>query len=158
MAYYWSKNGCVMDRESRRNESKAFFTNLRRLAERNDLTNNELANVLGISPTYISKYIRGDIVPREEAFESIKKHAIDFFDMSVTDIINGDFEEDHEEVVVAEPEKEKEEDGTNSFAIEWTETAMRLAIQQRRDRITLLEKEIDALELALTLMKEDQIL
>ena len=156
MAYYWRKDGCVMDRESRRNESKAFFTNLRLLAERNDLTNNELANVLGISPTYISKYIRGDIVPREEAFESIKKHAIDFFDMSVTDIINGDFEKDHEETVVAEPEKE--EDRTNSFTIEWTETAMRVAIQQRRDRIAQLEKEIDALELALTLMKEDQIL
>lgn len=156
MAYYWRKDGYVMDREGRRNESKAFFTNLRHLAEINDLTNNELATVLGISPTYISKYVKGDVVPREEAFESIKKHAIDFFDMSVTEIINGDFEKDHEEVVVAEPEKE--EDRTDSFTTEWTETAIRLAIQQRRDRIAQLQKEIDALELTLTLMKEDHIL
>ena len=156
MAYYWNKDGNVMDREIRRNESKAFFNNLRYLAEQNGLTNKELANVLDIHPSYISKYLSGNTVPREDAFESMKKHAMDFFDISAAKIIDGDFEEDHEEVI-AEPVK-VEEDRTNSFAADWTETAMQMAIRQRRERIVQLQKEIDALELALTLMREDQIL
>lgn len=157
MAYYWNKDGNVMDREIRRNESKAFFSNLRYLAEQNGLTNKELANVLDIHPSYISKYLSGNTVPREDTFESMKRHAMDFFDISANKIIDGDFEETHEEVVTAEPVK-VEEDRTNSFAADWTETAMQMAIRQRRDRIVQLQKEIDALELALTLMREDQIL
>lgn len=178
MAYYWNKDGNVMDREIRRNESKAFFNNLRYLAEQNGLTNKELANVLDIHPSYISKYVSGNTVPREEAFESMKRHAMDFFDISANKIIDGDFEEDHEEVVTAEPVKEEEdradsfavdwketamkvkeeEDRANSFAADWTETAMRVAINKRRDQIAQLQIEMDALERALELMKADNIL
>ena len=153
MAYYWNKDGNVMDREIRRNESKAFFNNLRYLAEQNGLTNKELANVLDIHPSYISKYLSGNTVPREDAFESMKRHAMDFFDISANKIIDGDFEEDHEEVVTAEPVK-VEEDRTESNVL----NEMIAAINKRRERVAQLQKEIDALEQALTLMKEDNIL
>ena len=165
MAYYWNKDGNVMDREIRRKESVAFFNNLRFLSERNGLSNKELANVLDIHPTYISKYLNGKTVPREETFEEMKKLATDFFDVSVSELLDANFKDDYyrfyaepeKEIVVAEPEK-VEEDRTKSFATDWTETAMEMAIRQRRDRIVQLQTEIDALELALTLMKEDQIL
>ena len=161
MAYYWNKDGNVMDREIRRKESVAFFNNLRFLSERNGLSNKELANVLDIHPTYIPKYLSGKTVPREETFEEMKRLATDFFDVSVTELLDTNFKDDYvepeKEIVVAEPEK-VEEDRTKSFAADWTETAMEMAIRQRRDRIVQLQTEIDALELALTLMKEDQIL
>lgn len=161
MAYYWNKDGNVMDREIRRKESVAFFNNLRFLSERNGLSNKELANVLDINPTYIFKYFSGKTVPREDSFEEMKKLATDFFDVSVSELLDANFKDDYvepeKEIVVAEPEK-VEEDRTKSFAADWTETAMKMAIRQRRDRIVQLQEEIDALELALTLMREDQIL
>ena len=159
MAYYWNKDGNVMDREIRRKESVAFFTNVKHLADENGLTNKELASVLDIHPTLLWKYLGGYIVPREDTFESVKRHAMDFFDISGTELVDGTFEEVSEEPVIAEPIKEEEDkDKTNPDATEWTNAAMRLAINQRRDRIVQLQKEIDALELALTLMKEDHIL
>lgn len=154
MAYYWNKDGNVMDREIRRKECVAFFANVKYLADKNGLTNKELASVLDIHPTLLWKYIGGNTVPREETFESMKRHAMDFFDISGTELIDGTFKEVREEVVTAEPVK-VEEDRTNSEVLN---TEMRVAIQQRRDRIAQLQKEIDALELALTLMKEDHIL
>ena len=154
MAYYWNKDGNVMDREIRRKESVAFFANVKYLADKNGLTNKELASVLDIHPTLLWKYIGGNTVPREDTFESIKKHAMDFFDISGTELVDGTFKEVREEVVTAEPVK-KEEDRTNSDVLNME---MRVAIQQRRDKIAQLQKEIDALELALTLMKEDHIL
>jgi len=154
MAYYWNKDGNVMDREIRRKESVAFFANVKYLADKNSLTNKELASVLDIHPTLLWKYIGGNTVPREDTFESIKKHAMDFFDISGTELVDGTFKEVREEVVTAEPVKE-EEDRTNSDVLNME---MRVAIQQRRDKIAQLQKEIDALELALTLMKEDHIL
>ena len=154
MAYYWNKDGNVMDREIRRKESIAFFANVKYLADKNGLTNKELASVLDIHPTLLWKYIGGNTVPREDTFESIKKHAMDFFDISGTELVDGTFKEVREEVVTAEPVKE-EEDRTNSDVLNME---MRVAIQQRRDKIAQLQKEIDALELALTLMKEDHIL
>ena len=154
MAYYWNKDGNVMDREIRRKESVAFFANVKYLADKNGLTNKELASVLDIHPTLLWKYIGGNTVPREDTFESIKKHAMDFFDISGTELVDGTFKEVREEVVTAEPVKE-EEDSTNSDVLNME---MRVAIQQRRDKIAQLQKEIDALELALTLMKEDHIL
>lgn len=154
MAYYWNKDGNVMDREIRRKESVAFFANVKYLADKNGLTNKELASVLDIHPTLLWKYIGGNTVPREDTFESIKKHAMDFFDISGTELVDGTFKEVREEVVTAEPVKE-EEDRTNSDVLNME---MRVAIQQRRDKIAQLQKEIDALELALTLMKEDHIL
>ena len=157
MAYYWNKDGNVMDREIRRKESAAFFANVKYLANKNGLTNKELASVLDIHPTLLWKYIGGNTVPREDTFESIKRHAMDFFDISGTELVDGNFEEDHEEVVTAEPVKE-EEDRTNSFAADWTETAMRVAINKRRDQIMQLQKEMEALEQALALMKADNIL
>ena len=110
--------------------------------------------MLDIHPTLLWKYIGGNTVPREDTFESIKKHAMDFFDISGTELVDGTFKEVREEVVTAEPVKE-EEDRTNSDVLNME---MRVAIQQRRDKIAKLQKEIDALELALTLMKEDHIL
>ena len=157
MAYYWNKDGNVMDREIRRKESVAFFTNVKHLAEKNGLTNKELASVLDIHPTLLWRYLGGNTVPREETFESMKRHAMDFFDISGTELVDGTFEEDHEEVVTAEPVKE-EEDRANSFAADWTETAMRVAINKRRDQIMQLQKEMEALEQALELMKADNIL
>ena len=165
MAYYWNKDGNVMDREIRRNESKAFFTNVKCLADKNGLTNKELASVLDIHPTLLWKYLSGNTVPREDTFESAKKHAMDFFDISGTELVDGTFNEVHEEVIaepakeeiIAEPVKE-EEDRTNSFAADWTETAMRVAINKRRDQIRQLQKEMEALEQALALMKADNIL
>ena len=158
MAYYWNKDGNVMDREIRRNESKAFFTNVKYLADKNGLTNKELSSVLDIHPTLLWKYLSGNTVPREDTFESVKRHAMDFFDISGTALVDGNFEkETREEVAIEEPVK-VEDDRTDSFAADWTETAMEMAIRQRRDRIVQLQKEIDALELALTLMREDQIL
>ena len=165
MAYYWNKDGNVMDREIRRNESKAFFTNVKYLADKNGLTNKELASVLDIHPTLLWKYLSGNTVPREDTFESAKKHAMDFFDISGTELVDGTFNEVHEEVIaepakeeiIAEPVKE-EEDRTNSFAADWTETAMRVAINKRRDQIRQLQKEMEALEQALALMKADNIL
>lgn len=165
MAYYWNKDGNVMDREIRRNESKAFFTNVKYLADKNGLTNKELASVLDIHPTLLWKYLSGNTVPREDTFESAKKHAMDFFDISGTELVDGTFNEVHEEVIaepakeeiIAEPVKE-EEDRTNSFAADWTETAMRVAINKRRDQIMQLQKEMEALEQALALMKADNIL
>ena len=154
MAYYWNKDGNVMDREIRRKESVAFFANVKYLADKNGLTNKELASVLDIHPTLLWKYIGGNTVPREDTFESIKKHAMDFFDISGTELVDGTLKEVREEVVTAEPVKE-EEDSTNSDVLNME---MRVAIQQRRDKIAQLQKEIDALELALTLMKEDHIL
>lgn len=154
MAYYWNKDGNVMDREIRRKESVAFFANVKYLADKNGLTNKELASVLDIHPTLLWKYIGGNTVPREDTFESMKKHAMDFFDISGTELVDGTFKEVREEVVTAEPVK-KEEDRTNSDVLNME---MRVAIQQRRDKIAQLQKEIDALELALTLMKEDHIL
>ena len=154
MAYYWNKDGNVMDREIRRKESVAFFANVKYLADKNGLTNKELASVLDIHPTLLWKYIGGNTVPREDTFESIKRHAMDFFDISGTELIDGTFKEVREEVVTAEPEK-VEEDRTNSDVLDME---MRVAIQQRRDRIAQLQKEIDALELALMLMREDHIL
>lgn len=154
MAYYWNKDGNVMDREIRRKESVAFFANVKYLADKNGLTNKELASVLDIHPTLLWKYVGGNTVPREDTFESIKKHAMDFFDISGTELIDGTFKEVCEEVVTAEPVK-VEEDRTNSDVLNYE---MRTAIQQRRDKIAQLQKEIDALELALTLMKADHIL
>lgn len=153
MAYYWNKDGNVMDREIRRNESMAFFANVKNLAEQNGLTNKELSSVLDINPTQLWKYINGNTVPREDSFESLKKHAMDFFDISGTELVDGNFQEKRDKVVVAEPIKE--EDSTKSDVLNYE---MRTAIQQRRDRIAQLQKEIDALEQALTLMKEDNIL
>lgn len=154
MAYYWNKDGNVMDREIRRKESVSFFTNVKYLADKNGLTNKELASVLDIHPTLLWRYLGGNTVPREETFESLKKHAMDFFDISGTELVDGTFKEVREEVVTAEPVKE-EEDSTKSEVLN---VEMRVAIQQRRDKIAQLQKEIDALELALTLMKEDHIL
>lgn len=178
MAYYWNKDGNVMDREIRRKESVAFFTNVKHLADKNGLTNKELASVLDIHPTLLWKYLGGNTVPREDTFESAKRHAMDFFDISGTELVDGTFEEDHEEVVTADPVKEEEdradsfavdwketamrvkeeEDRANSFAADWTETAMRVAINKRRDQIAQLQIEMDALERALALMKADNIL
>lgn len=157
MAYYWNKDGNVMDREIRRKESVAFFANVKYLAEKNGLTNKELASVLDIHPTLLWKYIGGNTVPREDTFESIKRHAMDFFDISGTELVDGTFKEVKEiceEVVTAEPVK-VEEDSIKSEVLDYE---MRVAIQQRRDHIAQLQKEIDALELALALMKADHIL
>ena len=156
MAYYWNKDGNVMDREIRRKESVAFFTNVKSIAEKNGLNNKELAQVLGVHPTLLYKYLGGIVVPREDGFETMKKHAVDFFDVSITELIDGNVSTKYEKVVTEEPTKE--EDRTNPNITEWTDAAMRVAINQRKDRIARLQMEIDALELALTLMKDDHIL
>ncbi len=153
MAYYWNKDGNVMDREIRRNESKAFFTNVKYLAEQNGLTNKELASVLDIHPTLLWKYLSGNTVPREDTFESAKKHAMDFFDISGTELVDGNFEGTHEEVVTAEPVKVEEDRREPNVLNE-----MVAAINKRKERVAQLQKEIDALEQALTLMKADNIL
>ena len=155
MAYYWNKDGNVMDREIRRKESVAFFKNVKYLADKNGLTNKELSSVLDIHPTLLWKYIGGNTVPREDTFESIQRHAMDFFDISGTELIDWTFKEVREEVVTAEPVKEEKEDRTKSDVLN---IEMSVAIQQRRDKIAQLQKEIDALELALSLMREDHIL
>lgn len=152
MAYYWNKDGNVMDREIRRKESVAFFTNLKKLAEKNGLTNKELASVLDINTASLWKYLNGNTVPREDSFESLKRHAMDFFDISGTALIDGDFEEDHEEVVIAKPMMD--EDRRDSTVL----NEMVAAINKRREHVAQLQKEIDALEQALTLMKADNIL
>lgn len=152
MAYYWNKNGNVMDREMRREESKAFFTNLRQLADRNELTNKELASVLDISLASMYNYLGGDVVPREEAFESMKRRAVDFFDISITELLSGNFDDNREEVITAEP-VEVEEDRTESTVL----TEMLSAINKRKAQVAKLQKEIDALENALTLMQADKL-
>ena len=153
MAYYWNKDGNVMDREIRRKESVAFFTNVKDLAEKNGLNNKELANVLDINPASLWKYLNGYTVPREDSFESFKRNAMNFFDISGTELVDGTFKEVHEEVVTAEPIKE-EEDGTESTVL----NEMINAINKRKERVAQLQKEIDALEHALTLMKAEDIL
>lgn len=163
MAYYWNKDGNVMDREIRRKESVAFFSNLRFLSERNGLSNKELANVLDIHPTYISKYLNGKTVPREETFEEMKKLATDFFDVSVTELLDRNFKDDYvepeKEIVVAEPEK-VEEDRTESTVL----NEMVAAINKRKARVAQLSKEIaelnneiESLELAHTLITADKL-
>lgn len=163
MAYYWNKDGNVMDREIRRKESVAFFNNLRFLSERNGLSNKELANVLDIHPTYISKYLNGKTVPREETFEEMKKLATDFFDVSVTELLDGNFKDDYvepeKEIVVAEPAK-AEEDRTESTV----PNEIVAAINKRKARVAQLSKEIaelnneiESLELAHTLITADKL-
>jgi len=163
MAYYWNKDGNVMDREIRRKESVAFFNNLRFLSERNGLSNKELANVLDIHPTYISKYLNGKTVPREETFEEMKRLATDFFDVSVTELLDRNFKDDYvepeKEIVVAEPEK-VEEDRTESTVL----NEMVAAINKRKARVAQLSKEIaelnneiESLELAHTLITADKL-
>ncbi len=153
MAYYWNTNGNVMDREIRRRDSVKFFTNLKTLAEMNGFTYKDLGGVLDINPTYIYKYISGKTVPREDAFESMKKRAADFFDTSVMDIFDGNFEIVEEEPVIAEPAVEEDKEETTTVLTEMIE-----AINKRKERVAQLTKEIAALEQAMALMKADDIL
>ena len=150
MAYYWNKDGNVMDREIRRKESVAFFANVKYLADKNGLTNKELASVLDIHPTLLWKYIGGNTVPREDTFESIKKHAMDFFDISGTELIDGTFKEVREEVVTAEPVKVEEDRSESSV-----NTEILAAINKRKERAAQLQEEISTLENALTLIQEE---
>lgn len=170
MAYYWNNNGDVMDREIRRKESTTFFKNLKVLAEKNGLNNVELANILGIQPTYIYKYFSGKTVPREEKFEEMKKSVLDFFDITITDMLDEDFDRIYEETTIVEPidpltgqhicvnnekisELTKEVEKVESTA----RTEMTSAINKRKEQVARLTKEIEALEQALTLIMADEL-
>jgi transcriptional regulator with XRE-family HTH domain len=162
MAYYWNKDGNVMDREIRRKESVAFFTNLRFLSERNGLSNKELANVLDIHPTYIPKYLSGKTVPREETFEEMKRLATDFFDVSVSDLLDGDFKDDYvepeKEIVVAEPEKDEDRiESTVPNEIVAAINKRKARVAQLSKEIAELNNEIESLELAHTLITADKL-
>lgn len=153
MAYFYDKDGNVMEREHRRNECMAFMKNVRFLAKENNISYGELAEMLGKNENLLGKYLKGDVIPREGSFDDMVVRASDLFDISGVNLKNRNFIDNYETEPVVETKEistTNDEEGNTNIVIDRIVSR----INEKRAMIMQLDQEIKALESALDVVKE----